>query len=135
MTRRPWPKREARPVATVASRADWHTFLSLAKACVEDADREAADSDATLRLMTLSNRANGASSMLFAREAGAATADMAKAFVSIARAFSRRDTPGVTRRALGPVVATSAEFLDQSLHRLTTEEFQRAHQGRPEVYG
>ena len=134
MNRKPWPKRD-RPTATVSTRAEWHSFLALSKACVEDAAREAQDSDAVLRLMTLGNRANGASSGLFARETGAATAETAKAFIGMARAFARRETPSVMRQALGPVIAAAAEFLDQALHRLTTEEFQRAHQGRPEVWG
>jgi len=120
--------------ATVTSRADWHGLLKLAGDCAEDVRADATDSDAQLRLMALSNRANGASSAVFAN-AGAATADAAKAFVMLARAFARSETAALTRRALEPVVAAGAAFLDAQLHRQATEEFERAHRGRPEVWG
>lgn len=121
--------------ATVTSPSDWHGLLKQAADCAEDARAEATGSEAELRLMTLSNRINSASTAVFAREAGAATADAAKAFVLVARAFARSGTPGLTRRALEPLLAAGATFLDAQLHELATTKFQQAHRNRPEVWG
>ncbi|WP_295706971.1 hypothetical protein [uncultured Brevundimonas sp.] len=119
---------------------EWRALIELAKSCAVDAlsqgdEAEEEGQDAALRLMTLGNRVNAASSSVFAREAGAATDDAARAFLRVTRAFARRETPGRTRRALAPMMAAGAEFLDDALHGLATDAFKRAHAGRPEVWG
>lgn len=129
----------ARKPGGVRSRADWRGLVELARACADDARDEADDggreADAELRLATLGNRVNGASTEVFAREAGAATTDAARAFVLTAKAFARRETPGEVRRRLADSVADLSTFLDQQLTWLADRDFQRAHVGRPEVWG
>lgn len=128
--------RRARAVKAVETSAEWHAVLALALTCADDADRGAMDCvDAEARRATLSNRMNTASTGLFDRRAGAAIADVAKAWVRIARAFARRETPQSLRRDMAAMVADGATFLDLQLHRLATADFERAHHGRPEVYG
>ncbi|WP_374322672.1 hypothetical protein [Brevundimonas sp.] len=133
MSRRPG-KPQSRP-AGVKSRADWRGLVELAKACADDAAEEAFGQDAELRLASLGNRVNGASTEVFAREAGAATTDAAKAFVLAAKAFARRETPGEVRRRLAASVADLSMFLDQQLTGLADRDFRQAHRGRPEVWG
>lgn len=138
MTGRPLHARGARAGRRtgggVATRADWRGLVEAAKACAADARDEIEGDDATLRLMTLHRRLNGASTDVFVREAGAATADAARAFVGAGRAFARPETPAATRRLLAPSVAELAEFLDQQLTRLADRDFRQAHAGRPEVW-
>lgn len=138
MHRRPAHASRSR-IAGVKSRADWRGLVELAKACAEDAAEEAvdgADSQAAeIRLATLSNRVNSASTEVFAREAGAATTDAARAFVLAAKAFARRETPGEVRRRLAASVADLSMFLDQQLTGLADRDFREAHRGRPEVWG
>ena len=69
------------------------------------------------------------------RDAGASVADVGRAFLRLTIAFARRETPGPMRRALIPAVSAAASFLDDQLHQLNATEFERAHHGRPEVYG
>lgn len=133
MNRRPG-KSQARP-AGVKSRADWRGLIALAKACADDAAEETCGQDAELRLASLGNRVNAASTEVFAREAGAATTDAAKAFVLAAKAFARRETPGEVRRRLAASVADLSMFLDQQLTGLADRDFRQAHRGRPEVWG
>jgi len=136
MTRKPWPKRAPAGPAGVVSRADWHKLLELATTVAGDADRGAMEGpDPELRLATLSNRINVASTAVFAKTAGAATDDAARGFVRITRAFARRETPPNLRREMAAMVLDGAAFLETQLHRMATEEFERAHRGRPEVYG
>ncbi|WP_438852638.1 hypothetical protein [Brevundimonas nasdae] len=127
------PQKSARP-AGVKTRADWRGLVDLARTCAGDAEAQADGPDAELRLASLSNRVNAASTEVFAREAGAATTDAAKAFILTARAFARRETPGVLRQRLAASVAAQAVFLDQQLHQLAERDFQQAHRGRPEVW-
>lgn len=138
MTARRWkrPGGKATAPKAVESAAEWHAVLALAQSCADDADRGAVESeDASVRRATLSNRMNTASTGLFDRRAGAAIADVAKAFVRVARAFARRETPEALRREMAPMVADGAAFLDLQLHKMATADFERAHHGRPEVYG
>lgn len=141
MTGRDWksrakgggPRRDR--AKAVESAGDWLAMLALAQSCAEDARGEADDAEADVRRANLANRINAASTGLFDRRAGAATADAARAFVRVTRAFARIETPGPLRRELAPMVADGAAFLDLQLHRLATADFERAHAGRPEVYG
>lgn len=138
MTARRWkrPGGKATAPKAVESAAEWHAVLALAQSCADDADRGAVETeDASVRRATLSNRMNTASTGLFDRRAGAAIADVAKAFVRVARAFARRETPEALRREMAPMVADGAAFLDLQLHKMATADFERAHHGRPEVYG
>lgn len=128
----------ARKPAGVRSRADWRGLVELARTCAAEAQDEGGDGsegDAALRLATLGNRVNAASTEVFAREAGAATTDAARAFVLTTKAFARRETPGEVRRRLAASVADLSMFLDQQLTWLADRDFQRAHEGRPEVWG
>lgn len=133
---RAWSKRPARPAQThaVRSRAEWRELARLARQCCADAGAEAAGADAELRLMTLSRRCVGASTALLEREGGATVADTAKGFLRFAGAFARATTPAGTRRVLAPVVEAAAVSMDDQLHALNTDEFKRAHAGRPEVW-
>jgi len=138
VTARRWkrPGGKATAPKAVESAAEWHAVLALAQSCADDADRGAVETeDASVRRATLSNRMNTASTGLFDRRAGAAIADVAKAFVRVARAFARRETPDALRREMAPMVADGAAFLDLQLHKMATADFERAHHGRPEVYG
>lgn len=124
--------------AIVSSRADWRALIALAVECVADAgsaESGGLGSDAELRLMSLSRRAGSASSAVLDRDAGASVADVGRAFLRLLAAFARRETPAAMREALIPTVAAAAGFLDDQLHQLNAAEFERAHHGRPEVYG
>ena len=127
-------RRRTGRTATVASRGDWRGLVEAAKACTRDVAAGEESDDAALRLMTLNRRLNGASTDVFAREAGQATHDAARAFVGVGRAFARPETPGVLRGLLAPSVGELAEFLDQQLTRLADRDFRQAHAGRPEVW-
>lgn len=127
------PNRRATQPA-IASRADWRGLLTLARECARDAAEEARSSDADLRLMTLANRTARATTAQLERDAGATVADTARGFLRFACAFARATTPATTRRALAPVVEASAVCMDDQLHALNTDEFNRAHAGRPEVW-
>ena len=133
---RNWRREGRKPAAAiVSSRADWRGLIALAQQCVADAGEDMAGGDAELRLMALGHRAKSAATAVLDRDAGATVADTAKAFLRLLAAFCRRETSGPTRRALAPTVGAAATFLDDQLHQLNTDEFQRAHHGRPEVYG
>jgi len=128
-------------VAAVYSRADWRALISLARQCAADAtglkpsSGTAGPDAAHLRLMTLCRQADHASVVVLDRDAGATIADTGRAFLKVAAAFARPSTPAVTRQGLAPVIQALAAFLDDQLHELNTNEFQRAHAGRPEVWG
>lgn len=148
MTAARWDKARRRPdrvagrkagrgEAIVSSRADWRGLIALAVECVADAEavEPGLGSDAELRLMGLFRRASSASSAVLDRDAGASVADVGRAFLRLSAAFARRETPGPMRAALIPTVSAAAAFLDDQLHQLNADEFQRAHHGRPEVFG
>lgn len=130
-------RKAGRGEAIVSSRADWRGLIALAVECVADAEAVDAGlgSDAELRLMSLYRRASAASSAVLDRDAGASVADVGRSFLRLVAAFARRETPGPMRAALIPTVSAAATFLDDQLHQLNTAEFERAHQGRPEVWG
>lgn len=127
--------RRAAPKFGVRSRADWRGLLELAGKCAADADRSDGGEEAMRRRAELANRINVAKPDLFEREAGAATADVAKGFIRITRAFARRETVEALRRDMAAMVSDGAAFLDQRLTQLATDDFNRAHVGRPEVWG
>lgn len=129
------PGRRGPSTAVVSSRTEWRRLIALARQCAADAREQARGDDAQLRLMALCRRSGSASVAVLDRDAGAAVADCARAFLKVAAALSRASTPAVTREGLAPVVEASAEFLDDQLHALNAAEFQRAHEGRPEVWG
>lgn len=129
-------RRKSRPaVPAVTSRADWRGLIGLARQCAADATSEAPDGDADLRLLSLGPRAGRASFTLLDREAGFTTAETARALVRLARAFGGLATPLETRREMAPALTAVASLLDDQLHALSAREFQRAHAGRPEVWG
>lgn len=131
----PWRKRTPKPL--IKSRQDWRGLVELAGRCARDAGETSGpvDAQAADRLIRLSSQINLADTGLFEREAGAATADVARAFVRTARAFTRQATPGELREEIALLVAAEADFLDRALTRLADRDFQRAHAGRPEVWG
>ena len=116
------------------TRAEWLGLLDLAGRCAADVDRNDAGEEALRRRADLANRINGAAPDLFERQAGAATSDVAKGFIRITRAFARRETAEALRRGMAAMVSDGAVFLDQRLHQLATDDFNRAHAGRPEVW-
>ncbi|MGH7018758.1 MAG: hypothetical protein ACREEY_02700 [Brevundimonas sp.] len=87
------------------------------------------------RRADLANRINVAKPDLFEREAGVATADAAKGFIRVTKAFARRETAEGLRTDMAAMVSDMAAFLDRRLHQLATDNFNRAHAGRPEVWG
>lgn len=119
----------------VSTRADWRGLIALVRQCAADARDGAAHADAELRLMTLGRRSGRASTTVLDRDAGATIADTARAFLKLLGVFTRPSMPSVTRVAMAPVVDAVAVFLDDQLHELASHEFQRAHEGRPEVWG
>lgn len=126
--RRGTPRRET-------SRADWRRILELAGRCaVEVQAVDAEDHDFDVRRMTLC-RDSGRVTVGAFHAAGAATEDLARAFVRTAQAFARPETPMSVRREAAPVLAAAAAFLDAALTRMAEREFQQAHRGRPEVWG
>lgn len=132
-----WREKRARraPAPGVRTRAEWRDLLTLATKCAEDARQGDGGSDAVVRRAHLANRINAASAVVFEREAGVATADVAVAFIRITRAFARRETADPMRAEMTDMVSDTAAFLDQRLTQLAVDEFQRAHAGRPEVWG
>lgn len=130
-------RKAGRGEAIVSSRADWRGLVALAVECVADANASdgGLGSDAELRLMSLFRRASSASSAVLDRDAGASVADVGRAFLRLVAAFARRETPAPMRQSLIPTVAATAAFLDDQLHQLNAADFERAHHGRPEVYG
>lgn len=138
-------RRATTPV--VSSRSDWRTFVTLARACAAEAEAadegaceatsegRAAVQAAALRLMALDRQARSASSVALDRDGGAVTGDLARAFIRMTCAFARPTTPTTVRCALAPVIEAAGAFLDDRLHRMNTDDFQRAHSGRPEVWG
>lgn len=132
-----WRDKRARraPAPGVRSRAEWRDLLTLARKCAEDARQGDAGSDAVVRRAHLANRINAASAVVFEREAGVTTADVAVAFIRITKAFARRETAEPMRAEMTAMVSDTAAFLDQRLTQLAVDEFQRAHAGRPEVWG
>ena len=132
---RAWRDRARKPTPALSSRSDWRALLKLARDCCEDARDEDRSADAEFRLMTLSRRVGLASSKTLEREGGSTIGDTARGFIRLAGAFARPTTSSRTRLAMVPVVDATAGFLDDQLHELNTNEFQRAHEGRPEVMG
>ncbi|RZJ19104.1 MAG: hypothetical protein EON91_02605 [Brevundimonas sp.] len=132
-TRPAWKKTKPTRSAATTSRADWRGLVLLAGQCVSDLEIAASGHEVEFRLMTLARRTQSASTGALDREAGSTVADAAKAFALAAGAFARQAAEG--RRQLAPSVTALGAFLDDELHRLAQRDFQRAHQGRPEVYG
>lgn len=132
-----WRDQRARRPAVpgVNTRADWRALLELAGKCATDADRGDGGEDAIRRRAELANRINVAKPDLFEREAGVATADTAKGFIRVTRAFARRETAESLRTDMAAMVSDMAAFLDRRLTQLATDDFKRAHAGRPEVWG
>lgn len=132
-----WRKRRKREplAAPVESRADWRGLIAQARECAKDAADGASGGDAELRLMTLGRRARHASASVLDRDAGMTMAETARAFLKLIGAFAHMATPSTTRRAMAPTLDAVAKFLDDQLHELNASEFQRAHAGRPEVWG
>lgn len=129
------PRRRIALAAPLRSRADWRALVVQAIACAEDAEARSLDREAFDRVVRLAKDLGRADPALFDREAGAAAAGAARAFVQFARAFARMETPPETRAQLGPTVRCAAQYLDGVLHGLAERDFARAHAGRPEVYG
>lgn len=127
--------RRAPPKPGVRTRPEWRELLALATRCAEDTRQGDAGSDAMVRRAHLANRVNAASTVVFVREAGVATTDVAEAFIRITKAFARRETAELMRAEMTAMVSDTAAFLDQRLTQLAVDEFQRAHTGRPEVWG
>jgi len=119
----------------VASRAEWRTFIGQARECAKDAADGATGGEAELRLMVLGRRARHASAAVLDRDAGMTMAETGRAFLKLVCAFAHLATSSPTRRAMAPTVEAVAKFLDDQLHELNAREFQRAHAGRPEVWG
>lgn len=119
----------------VSSRSDWRRLISLARQCAADARGDSSDDEAELRLMTLRRQTGTASWKVLDRDAGACVADCGVAFLRISGAFTRPSAEGETRTALAPILDATAAFLDDQLHALATDDFNRAHAGRPEVWG
>jgi hypothetical protein len=119
----------------VSSRADWRGLIALVRQCATDARDDVAHAEAELRLMTLGRRSNRASTVVLDKDAGATIADTARAFLKLLGVFTRPSMPSTTRAAMAPVVDAVAVFLDDQLHELASSDFQRAHEGRPEVWG
>lgn len=132
-----WRGRQQRRGTTdvVSSRHDWRELIALAQRCAADARDGAAGADVELRLMTLARRSGSASVALLDKDAGATVADTSRAFLKLLTVFTRATTASVTRQAMAPVVEATAGFLDDQLHERAALEFQRAHEGRPEVWG
>lgn len=119
----------------VATRGEWRLLLELALRCADDAEKAVGGEEAFQRRAALANRINGAKAVVFKREIGAAASDVAEAFISTATAFARPATADALRVELATLVRQSARFLDQRLTDKASEDFQRAHAGRPEVMG
>lgn len=119
----------------VQSRADWRSFIAEARTCVADAADGRVGADIELRLMTLARRASGASTTVLDRDAGATVADVARSFAKVTARVCNGATSGEMRRALAPILEAQGAFLDDQLHALNASDFERAHAGRPEVYG
>ena len=135
MTKRWSREKRIEPGMAVASRADWRTFIAQARECGRDAAEQVSDGPAELRLMALGRRARHASAAVLDRDAGMTMAETGRAFLKLVGAFAHMATPPETRRAMVPTVEAVAGFLDDQLHALNATEFQRAHAGRPEVWG
>lgn len=130
-----YPRRNrAAPVQAVSRTRDWRELLEAMRRCAEDAERGECDDAANLRRMSAANRINAASPGPFESH-GAATLDMAKAFIRAGRAFVRPQTPQDLRREMAHAIADMAQFLDDRLTAMAVTEFQNAHRGRTEIYG
>lgn len=133
--------RQRTPSSTLKSRSDWRALIDLARACVGDCER--ADDlavgtfgtfdAANVRRMSLLRGCSIAQTDQLEREGGAVTGDLARAFVRIGRAWARPETSGKTRAGITPLLKASADWMDERLHAMATDDFQRAHAGRPEV--
>ena len=123
------------PIAPVRTRGEWRCLLAEAVRCADDAEKAVGGEEAFQRRAALANRINGAKAVVFKREIGAAASDVAEAFISTATAFARPATADALRVELATLVRQSARFLDQRLADRASEDFQRAHAGRPEVMG
>lgn len=130
------PRRRSTSGQRVASSSEWLALLQLAQTCAGEVERgEAESSDGRLHLATLANRMNAAVPDLFEKSAGAATSDMARAFIRVGRAFAHPVTPDALRREMADTVTDMAAFLDKRIHAMATDAFRAAHVGRPEVWG
>lgn len=134
MTER-WAGRRARQRrVAVETRADWRGLIELARHCIRDLDGEP-DFAGETRLLDLSRRAKAASVDMWGRDAGATATEVARAFLILLVGFGRWTSPKASREALAPLIEASAGWLEDRMHELATDEFKRAHAGRPEVWG
>lgn len=124
-----------KPASGVSSRSDWRAVVGEVRACVQDALSDDTPNGADVRAMTLGRKVRQASFATLEREAGRTTADTARALVHLAGAFTGSATQSDTRREMAGALASVATLLEDQLHALATREFQRAHAGRPEVWG
>lgn len=131
---RPWGTRNRKPPPLVASRAEWRGLTALARSCATQALTGAVPADDG-PLLTLGARASRADFGVLDREAGFATGETARALTRLTSAFAGVSTPAAVRQAMAPALSAVAELLDDQLHALNAAEFQRAHEGRPEVWG
>lgn len=123
------------PIAPVRTRGEWRSLLALAERCADDAEQSVGGEEAFQRRAALANKINGAKAAVFEREIGAAANDVAAGFIRTVSAFARPATADALRVELAALVRHSARFLDQRLTDKASEDFQRAHAGRPEVMG
>lgn len=131
---RPWRAANRKPAPLVASRAEWRGLATLARSCASQALAGEVPADAG-PLLTLGARASRADFGVLDREAGFATGETARALTRLTSAFAGVNTSAATRAAIAPALTAVAELLDDQLHALNAAEFQRAHEGRPEVWG
>lgn len=112
----------------------WRTVLALASRCAREVVDTAGPPLDELTRATLARQLRTVKAEAF-KPAGASSEDAASAFLTVTRAFARPETPAAVRRRLAPLVRDAAGFLDDALHELAAQAFERAHAGRPEVWG
>lgn len=130
-------RRAARRPSAVSSRADWRGLVELAAACAADAESQASTGglEMAARLHRLRALARDAQTGVFNSEAGWAAYQTANGALEIIRAFARHETPAATRAGLAPAVKVVSAWLNDVLHDMARADFERAHRGRPEVWG
>lgn len=119
----------------VRTRGEWRSLLDQAARCADDVAKSVSDEAAYQRRAALANRLRGASTTVIEREIGAAAGDVAVGFLRTASAFARTTTAEALRVELTALMMGSVLFLDKRLADKASEDFRRAHAGRPEVYG
>lgn len=130
-------RRAGRKPSAVSTRADWRGLVELAGACAQDAETDIYElgDEAAMRLHRLRALCRDAQTGVFNTEAGWAAYQTANGALEILRAFARHETPGATRVSLAPAVKVVSAWLGDVLHDMATADFERAHRGRPEVWG